>query len=185
MGNPARDEWPVSWPTVVAKSNNQFGYWLPCNANAMMDTRGEIVRQWVGHVERGVVKLYTHIADEASEAGRAARGRRQFQSVGSKRSLTTAKANGIAFQHKSSTTKGVDKMIIAQNKSSRRIRATAFFESGGHGARTRNRFPGTTFPVSPLAIRLPSEFHTPGPIVPARMLPVCYRPQIGLRINFS
>jgi hypothetical protein len=28
--------------------------------------------------------------------------------------------------------------------------------SGGHGARTRNRLPGTTFPVWPLAIRLPS-----------------------------
>lgn len=29
--------------------------------------------------------------------------------------------------------------------------------SGGHGSRTRNRFPGTTFPVWPLAIRLPSK----------------------------
>ena len=29
--------------------------------------------------------------------------------------------------------------------------------SGGHGTRTRNRLPGTTFPVSPLAIRLPSD----------------------------
>src|SRR3954462_12806120 len=30
-------------------------------------------------------------------------------------------------------------------------------KSGGHGTRTRNRFPGTTFPVWPLAIRLPSK----------------------------
>ncbi len=29
--------------------------------------------------------------------------------------------------------------------------------SGGHGIRTHNRFPGTTFPVWPLAIRLPSK----------------------------
>ena len=29
--------------------------------------------------------------------------------------------------------------------------------SGGHGTRTRNRLPGTTFPVWPLAIRLPSR----------------------------
>ena len=29
--------------------------------------------------------------------------------------------------------------------------------SGGHGTRTHNRFPGTTFPVWPLAIRLPSK----------------------------
>ena len=29
--------------------------------------------------------------------------------------------------------------------------------SGGHGTRTRNPFRGTTFPVWPLAIRLPSE----------------------------
>jgi hypothetical protein len=27
-----------------------------------------IVRQWVGHVDREVTKLYTHIADEASQA---------------------------------------------------------------------------------------------------------------------
>lgn len=27
----------------------------------------------------------------------------------------------------------------------------AIRESGGHGTRTRNRFPGTTFPVWPLA----------------------------------
>ena len=36
------------------------------------------------------------------------------------------------------------------------LRATASLASGGHGTRTRNRLPGTTFPVSPLAIRLPS-----------------------------
>ena len=29
--------------------------------------------------------------------------------------------------------------------------------SGGHGSRTRNRFPGTSFPMRPLAIRLPSN----------------------------
>jgi hypothetical protein len=33
---------------------------------------------------------------------------------------------------------------------------TSSFVSGGHGTRTHNRFPGTTFPVWPLAIRLPS-----------------------------
>jgi site-specific recombinase XerD len=27
-----------------------------------------IVRQWVGHVDRDVMKLYTHIADAASQA---------------------------------------------------------------------------------------------------------------------
>ncbi len=30
-------------------------------------------------------------------------------------------------------------------------------KSGGHGIRTHNRFPGTTFPVWPLTIRLPSK----------------------------
>ena len=48
-------------------------------------------------------------------------------------------------------------MKTAQTKSRHRVRMTAFDVSGGHGSRTRNRFPGTTFPVSPLAIRLPSE----------------------------
>jgi hypothetical protein len=38
-------------------------------------------------------------------------------------------------------------------------REACFFFSGGHGARTRNRFPGTTFPVWPLTIRLPSGSH--------------------------
>ena len=34
--------------------------------------------------------------------------------------------------------------------------ANQVLTSGGHGARTRNRFPGTTFPVWLLTIRLPS-----------------------------
>jgi len=87
--------------------------------------------------------------------------------------MTTA--NGFAFQHNFSTTKGIDKMFVAQNNSSRRVTATASCESGGHGARTRNRFPGTTFPVSPLAIRLPSKFNAPSPIVS----PACYHSAIG------
>ena len=36
------------------------------------------------------------------------------------------------------------------------VKTTTSTISGGHGSRTRNRFPGTTFPVWPLAIRLPS-----------------------------
>ena len=43
--------------------------------------------------------------------------------------------NGVEFQHKSSTRKGVQKMVSAQNKSSRRVRATASGESGGQGSR--------------------------------------------------
>jgi hypothetical protein len=43
-----------------------------------------------------------------------------------------------------------------QKKSRQRVTSTASFMSGGHETRTRNRFPGTTFPVWPLAIRLPS-----------------------------
>ncbi len=38
--------------------------------------------------------------------------------------------------------------------------------SGGHGGRTRNRFPGTTFPMSPLAIRLPSKPQFFGAVCP-------------------
>ena len=33
--------------------------------------------------------------------------------------------------------------------------------SGGHGTRTRNRLPGTSFPMKPLAIRLPSNTAVP------------------------
>jgi hypothetical protein len=54
-----------------------------------------------------------------------------------------ATVNGVKFQHKSSTTKGVRKMVGAQKKSSRRVRATASGESGGHGIRTHNPFRGT------------------------------------------
>ena len=38
-------------------------------SNALMTGIAEaIVRHWVGHVDREVMKLYTHIADEASQA---------------------------------------------------------------------------------------------------------------------
>jgi hypothetical protein len=50
-----------------------------------------------------------------------------------------------------------------QTKSRQRLTSTALRGSGGHGSRTRNRFPGTTFPVWPLAIRLPS-----GTVAPER-----------------
>jgi hypothetical protein len=46
---------------------------------------------------------------------------------------------------------------IAHKKGRHPNRMTALQKSGGHGTRTRNRLPGTTFPVWPLAIRLPSE----------------------------
>jgi hypothetical protein len=47
-------------------------------------------------------------------------------------------------------------MTRTQHQGRQVVSATASTLSGGHGIRTRNRFPGTTFPVSPLAIRLPS-----------------------------
>jgi hypothetical protein len=40
------------------------------------------------------------------------------------------------------------------------VTAILTFVSGGHGTRTHNRLPGTTFPVWPLAIRLPSGNRT-------------------------
>lgn len=49
--------------------------------------------------------------------------------------------------------------VQARGESVRRCRRklSCTFDSGGHGTRTRNPFRGTTFPVWPLAIRLPSE----------------------------
>jgi hypothetical protein len=63
---------------------------------------------------------------------------------------------GFTFHHNFSTTKGLENMSAMQDKRIQRVRRNASSQSGGHGARTRNRLPGTTFPVSPLAIRLPS-----------------------------
>ena len=40
---------------------------------------------------------------------------------------------------------------------------SASCQSGGHGTRTRNRLPGTSFPMKPLAIRLPSIWETTAP----------------------
>ncbi len=47
-------------------------------------------------------------------------------------------------------------MILAQYESRQRLTLTASDYSGGHGARTRNPLRGTSFPMRPLAIRLPS-----------------------------
>ena len=44
----------------------------------------------------------------------------------------------------------------AQKRSPASLCGALGYRSGGHEIRTRNRFPGTTFPVWPLAIRLPS-----------------------------
>jgi len=52
-------------------------------------------------------------------------------------------------------------MPKAQSKSRHHVRVAASQTSGGHGTRTRNRLPGTTFPVWPLAIRLPSNGFVP------------------------
>ena len=43
------------------------------------------------------------------------------------------------------------------DESTETIEQSFSYVSGGHGARTRNPFRGTTFPVWPLAIRLPSR----------------------------
>ena len=42
-------------------------------------------------------------------------------------------------------------------KGNGRLRCVATDQGGGHGTRTRNRLPGTSFPMKPLAIRLPSN----------------------------
>jgi hypothetical protein len=42
-------------------------------------------------------------------------------------------------------------MTNAQTKIRQRVTLTASSMSGGHGIRTRNRLPGTSFPVRPLA----------------------------------
>ena len=46
--------------------------------------------------------------------------------------------------------------MTLQMLESKQLKTIKIPTSGGHGARTRNRFPGTTFPVWPLTIRLPS-----------------------------
>src|SRR5262245_9430713 len=40
---------------------------------------------------------------------------------------------------------------VTKHKRRQRVKSTASRLSGGHGTRTRNRLPGTTFPVWPLA----------------------------------
>ncbi len=44
-------------------------------------------------------------------------------------------------------------MTISQNESRQPLRMTTNSKSGGHGIRTRNRLPGTSFPVH----RLPAN----------------------------
>jgi hypothetical protein len=56
-------------------------------------------------------------------------------------------------RHKAQETK----MRTAQNESRKHFVDAAFCQSGGHETRTRNQFPGTSFPMRPLTIRLPSK----------------------------
>ena len=44
----------------------------------------------------------------------------------------------------------------AKKKASQIVARLEVIQSGGHGTRTRNPLRGTTFPVWPLTIRLPS-----------------------------
>ena len=62
----------------------------------------------------------------------------------------------MPFQHTFSTLKGIKKMATTQTAATTRLASIKTIKSGGHGARTRNSFRSTTFPVWPLAIRLPS-----------------------------
>ena len=50
----------------------------------------------------------------------------------------------------------LDGQAYEKKKASQIIARLALIQSGGHGARTRNPLRGTTFPVWPLTIRLPS-----------------------------
>ena len=45
----------------------------------------------------------------------------------------------------------------SQNESCQALKDSRHSNSGGHGTRTRNPLRGTTFPVWPLTIRLPSS----------------------------
>ena len=48
-------------------------------------------------------------------------------------------------------------MMRAQDESRQRVALAACCQSGGHGIRTRNPLRGTTSPMWPLTIRLPSK----------------------------
>lgn len=76
-------------------------------------------------------------------------------------------------------------MTFAQNKRRQSLRTAAFRRSGGHGSRTRNRLPGTAFPVRPLAIRIPSDGATGvrGPMI-AAMSPIGQGPSEVVRRSF-
>ncbi len=64
--------------------------------------------------------------------------------------------NEFLFQHIFSTVAKARWTRAAQKASCQRLTLTACSISGGHEIRTRNPLRGTTFPVWPLAIRLPS-----------------------------
>lgn len=65
----------------------------------------------------------------------------------------------------------------------RRLPDPAILKSGGHGIRTRNRLPGTSFPMRLLAIRLPSSVASTVRRFITRRLPARRPQRLGSKIS--
>jgi hypothetical protein len=66
-------------------------------------------------------------------------------------SKTTTNRTRTLYMRSFCAVRRIRKMTNAQTKIRQRVTLTASSMSGGHGIRTRNRLPGTSFPVRPLA----------------------------------
>ncbi len=62
----------------------------------------------------------------------------------------------VPNREKTGTILSLEKTKCSETTENYGISSIELFNNGGHGDRTRNRFPGTSFPMKPLAIRLPS-----------------------------
>ena len=95
-----------------------------------------IVRQWVGHVDPEVIKLYTHIADQASQAAmrRLAEAGNQTPAQAGKEAKNE-RMEVQRIKHGLSTRTRRAKMARAQNESRQPVRATAYWTNGEGGIR--------------------------------------------------
>src|SRR5690606_19795794 len=103
--------------------------------------RGRIARETVIRFPGGAFRRFA--------AGQMARGLAERRRCDVEEARATGIASELPFR-------AVEKPRRCKTKSRQRLALTASPNSGGHGTRTRNPLRGTSFPMRPLAIRLPS-----------------------------
>ncbi len=104
-----------------------------------------LVREWVGHVDPDIMKLYTHIASQASQAAMKRFVGEAAGEGGWSTGKSVAIKDGSRFQYKFSTLKETCSMDRSQSECGRRVTPAASWTSGEGGiSNPRYEFPRIT-----------------------------------------